>query len=392
MNRGYYIIKITGKDPYRFLKTLYKHNFSLYQVEMLNNILIIKVDYETSKKIKKLKTTYKIEIIDAKGILWFKEKLKQYFCFIIILFLGFLLLYTLSNVIFSIEVIHSNQELRNLILLELKERNVEKFHFFLSFKEQEEVVKSILNENNDKIEWLEIERVGTKYVVKVEERKINNEKTETEPQNVIAKKDGMILKIEAIKGEVVKKKNDYVKKGDIIISGTIKNQEEEKAKVRAEGKIYAETWYQTTVEMPLHYKEEKLTGSSKNKFMIDFLNYSFNLFDFSPYKNKRIEKVKIISNPLIPFSISFTNQKELEVIDEVYSYEEAVLKASQLAFERLEKTLAEDSEIIFQKTLKIERKESKIIIDVFFKVSENITDYELITDKLKIPLDDTNKE
>ena len=78
-----------------------------------------------------------------------------------------------------------------------------------------------LIEYKDKIDWLEIERVGTKYVIRVEERILNEKKQNKVNQNIIASKSGIIKKIEAKEGQIVKNKNDYVKKGDVIISGNI---------------------------------------------------------------------------------------------------------------------------------------------------------------------------
>ena len=63
------------------------------------------------------------------------------------------------------------------------------------------------------MKWLEIVDKGTTYEVNVEERKINNIKKDYKTQNIIAKKDCIILQIEATKREIVKKKYDYVKKG-----------------------------------------------------------------------------------------------------------------------------------------------------------------------------------
>jgi len=46
-----------------------------------------------------------------------------------------------------------------------------------------------------------------------------------------------------------------------------------------------------------------------------------------------------------------------------------------LARSRLLETLDNDSKILSQKKLKLYTKDSKIFIEVFFKVYENITDY-----------------
>ena len=97
----------------------------------------------------------------------------------------------------------------------------------------------------------------------MEERKYSNTKNDGEPRDIIAKKDGRILEIEASTGTVIAKKDQYVKKGDVLISGQIKNKDILMAEVKAEGKVKALTWYTVNVSLPYHYQEEKKTGEKR---------------------------------------------------------------------------------------------------------------------------------
>ena len=181
----------------------------------------------------------------------------------------------------------------------------------------------------------------------------------------------------------MKKLNDYVKPGDVIISGRIKNKEETKALVPAEGTVYAETWYQVEVDMPLSYYEEQLTGKEKKVLSIHFLSHTFSFFDFHPFLNKRVTESTLLSSPLLPFSLTWDYQQELNVIDEDYSNEEALVRARQLAEEKLQSMLGVNDRIISQKDLKITQEDSKIKVSIFFKVEEDITSYQPIREETK---------
>lgn len=380
MIKSLYRISITGKNPRNFLRSLYKLHIQMLKIEYYNNCIIILVDTENYKRLKKIKTSYCLDVIGRKGVARWKFLFQKHFVFVLSLIMGYLILFGLSNVIFDVEIVHTKEEIRSLVKKELEKEGIAKLRWKVSFERQEEIVSNILTKYKDKLEWLEIENVGTKYIVKVEERKINQPKAEKSPQDIIAKKDGVILKIEASTGTVIKKKNDFVKKGDVIITGVIKNQDTIMELVPADGVVYAETWYKSMVEMPLQYNEKYLTGKEKTVLQISFLNHKYNLFDFSPFTNSEDEIQKIVSNPLIPFSIQKTVQKELKVIDEVYTREEATKKAIELASLKLQKRLSVNDEIIKEKTLKITEKESKIIVEVFFKVKEDITATQRIDD------------
>lgn len=391
MMKSKYVLKIVGKNPKSFLRYLYKLHIDLFSIQYQDDACLIEVDDSNYQRIKKIKTSYQITVIDRHGPIKWLHLCKRYFLFLIALILGYIVLFCLSHIIFEVEVVHTKQEIRDLVLEELKKEGISKYKWKVSFERQEQIVSDILKREKEKIEWLEIENIGTKYIVKVEERKLNQQEEEKIPQDIVAKKDGIIMKIEATSGTVIKKKNDFVKKGDIIITGVIKNQDTFMTLVPALGTVYAEVWYKSQVEMPLQYKEEYLTGQKKTVLEIAFLNHKFALFDFSSYQHSKDQIQKIVSHPLLPFSIQKTTKQELKVIDEIYTREEAVMKAMELASSKLEKRLGVNDQIISQKTLKITEKESKIIVEVFFKVKEDITEVKPI-DEEKVKTENTQME
>ena len=375
MFNSIYEVKIEGKDVKRFIKTLYRRKIELLNIIYNNESVYIKLDKTNYEKLLEIKTIYEITLTKLYGLEKYKYLFKKNMLFIISVGIGFLLLFCLSNIIFEVEIVYQKKEIRSLISKELKRYNLEKYNLVLSFDKQEEIVKNILDNNKDKLEWMEIERVGVKYIIRVEERVINNIPIEGEPRHIVAKKDGIIMHVDASRGEIVKRINDYVKKGDIIISGNINKEEEVKNQVPATGKVYAEVWYEVTVDMPLTYREEYKTGKSKNALTFSFFGNNYSLFDFWPYQEKRIKENIIFKNNILPIKLSLNREEELRVIDEVYTYEEAIDKALLKAREKLLLQLKDDEKILFEKKLKTEQNNSTIIVTVFFKVYENITDY-----------------
>ena len=371
MNR--YKIKITGKSLGYFLDLLIRKKVNFYYLEQTKDFIIIIIDDNDYKQIKKIKTTNKITILNRYGlpkVFYILEKYKYLLGSFLVTLIGLIFL---SNMIFEVEVVHTKEEIRNIIYEDLKKLGIEKYKFKKTYDKKEQIKKMILNEEKEKIEWLEIENIGTKYIINVEERKKNTENNEQNPQDIIAKKDALIIEISADYGEVQKKKNDYVKKGETIISGIIKNKEEPVAKVRAAGKVYGEIWYKASVELPKHYYEEKFTKNEKKTLRIQFFNKEINLFNLKKYKNYKIDEFVLIRNNYLPMKLTLDTQKELEIIEETYTFENCDKKALEVAEESLKRKLSEGSEIISKKILKKQNKNSKIIIEVFFKVKEDIT-------------------
>ena len=363
-----YRIKITGKDPKYFLRHLIVKKIKLYNIIEDHDGISLTVDEVDYAKILKMKTSYNIKIINRFGVAKLRYLLLKYKYILSFLFLTLGLMIILSHFIFFIDVIHSKEEIRELVENDLKEFGISKYRFRVSYAKKEEIRNKILEKEKDKIEWLEIDRIGTRYIVNVEERLIKDNKVDNEVRDIVAKKDAMILNIEAETGEIVRKKYEYVRKGDTIVSGTIKNKEDEVSKVKAEGKVYGEVWYSVTVELPKKYYEEKKISVPFSKDNKSYIS----------------EDSPILENNLIPIKLVLETKHEIEIIDKEYNMDNSSSEAIKLATKKLEERLDEQSMILSKKVLKKTLKNSKIIVEIFFKVRENITDYKKISKELKI--------
>ena len=367
-----YKVVIEGKNPDYFINELIKNNIYIYDLEKEYKKLIIVISLDDYNKLKKIKTSYKFYIIDSYGVVKFKYLVKKYLFFLICMFLGICLNIFLSKLIFDVEVVHSDRYIREIVYNNLREKGIYKYRFKVNYLEKEKIIKEILKKESNDIEWLEIEEIGTKYIVKVEQRKKNKEEVECVPRNIVAGKDAFILEIQADVGEVVKKKYDYVKKGDIVISGIIHNKEEEVSRKCATGKIYGEVWYKVNLEIPMEYKEEIVTGKEKNTFEINFLNKNISLFNnFKTYKKN---STFLIGSNLLPISLNFTKYLETDVKMYKYNLFNVDDYALELASKKIKNKLGTRGEVVSKKVLKKSIKKSKIIIEVFVKVKEDITD------------------
>ncbi len=368
-----YKLVITGRDPDYFLKKIIKKKINIYDLEKTHKKIYIVVDDVGLDDIRSIKTSYKIQVVGRLGLARVKYVIKKYMLFLIFFVFGIFANIFLSNIIFDVDVVHSNPYIRELVFNDLKKYGIKKYNFKVSYARKEKIVNKILSDEKDDVEWLEIDSIGTKYIVKVEQRKKNKDKEACARRNIVAKKDAMILGIEATEGEILKKKLDYVKKGDIIVSGVIYNKEKIVAQKCATGKVYGEVWYLVSLDIPVNYREENVTGRVKRQLEIKFLNKEFHLF--SHFKSYKRESYSIISNNLLPISLDFASYFETKVKSKTYTLDNIEKDAISLATNKLTNKIGEDSEIVSKKVLKKYKKNSKIIVEVFFKVKEDITEY-----------------
>ena len=370
-----YVLKLDDKKN---LNRLLKYNVKFIKIKYQDNSCFLYVNESDYQKLIKYFKLYNLTLEKIEGFRKYKNLLSQYYIFIISMIIGILFLYLLTFITFDIKIMTNKSELVKIIQNELDAANLKKYQFIKSFNEKENIKKTILNNYKDKFEWLEIDRIGTKYYIHILERVIHNEKETNNYQSVVAKKNAVIKEIKATSGEVVRKVNDYVNKGDIIISGHIMKKDEIKNIVEAKGKIYGETWYNVKVELPRTYRDKIYTGNSYNRLSLNVFNKKIFLFKGKKYQNEEYEDNIIIGNNTIPFSLNKTKIKEIKEDTYFYTYQDVENIGISLANKKLLDSLSSDSKIIYQKKLKLYEENSTIIIEVFFKVYEDITDYQKI--------------
>lgn len=377
-------IKVTGRNINNFLKRLINNNINIEKVIPISHKEIdLIINYQDLDKVLKLKTIYNIKIVRYYGKLRIIKRIKKDIFILSSLLISLLLIHTLSNVIFKVEVIHSNKNIIKLVTKELEDNGIKKYKFVKNYQEIEKIKNKILEENKDTLEWLEIIREGTKYTIRVEERIINNKPKDNKIYNIVASKNAVIKNIYAESGEKIRSINTYVRKGDIIISSDITLPNNEKISKTASGKVQGEVWYNINIEYPYQYHEIKYTGNKKKVLVLNLLNKRISFFDFHKYKTFNRNIKYIFNNNITPISLIYEDEYETNIINEVYDYNTAREKATTKAKEKILEKYPNIKDITNIKIIKEEDKKNKISLNLFVTCLEDITEYQEV---------DNNKE
>ncbi|MBR2137682.1 MAG: sporulation protein YqfD [Bacilli bacterium] len=359
---------IVYEDNIYFNKYLYNNKISYSNLEK-DKYYIFDTTYDSYIKISR---RYKCEVIKYYGVNGFVLLLKKNKFFIISFFFSMFLLVILTNTIFEVRI-NLESEYKDYIYSELQKVNLSKYKRVKSETEINEIKESILNKNNDLIQWIEITRKGCTYIIDVTLKVINEEEIlEDEPCNIVASKDGVIRKIISNKGSKVKEINDYVKKGDVLISGLIYKGDDISNIVHASGRVYAETWYTVNISVPYDYVEYMETGNYFNRYYISLFDKEFTISGKYEYKDGFRESYLIFEKPYLFFKLYKEINKEYKYISHKLSEREAYEIALKRSEEKIVNTLSSDEYVISKKVLKKEVKSSKIVLEVFFKVYEEI--------------------
>lgn len=369
-------IKINGRNVNNFLSRLIKNNINVYKVIPISHKeMELIIDYNDLNKIMKLKSIYDVKITKYYGKLKLLKLIKKNIFILSFLMIGLFLIYILSNMVFSIEVIHSNKNIIKLVNEELYDNGIRKYSFVKSYKEIEKIKKKILEENKDSLEWIEIIREGTKYTVRVEERIINKIEDNKKIYDIVASKNAIIKSIQASSGEKIRDINTYVKKGEVVISSDITLPNNEKVKNSSVGTVIGEVWYSARIEYPYIYNEIKYTGNKKRVLVLNFFNKRISFFDFNKYKTFNKNVKYIFDNMIFPISLTYEYIYETKVINDIYTYDTAKEKAISVIKEKLLSKYSSIDSITDIKIINEEDTSSKIVLDLFITCNEDITEY-----------------
>ena len=366
-------VRVKGHNVQRYLKRIIQDKIhiiriipiSIREVELL-------LDYQEYLKLMEYKSIYEVKVLRYYGTKRWGKELKNNSILFSFMVVGLILILFFSRVISQVEVIHQDSSIRSYLLDELKKYGIKRYSFKKGYDALEKIEDKILSDNKDKLEWIEIIEYGTKYTVRVETRKLNEDKEVYQLQHIVSRKNAVISRIEAIQGEKVKFVNDYVKKGDIVISGNITLPDNTSVVTMAKGRVYGEVWYQVTLDYPYVYQESKLTGNSKTVYAIYFFNKRYGLFNFSKYRTFESKRDILFSFNLL--DIQFVREKQYETLvrDEIYTDSMVEVKAREYVKKKLMRDNPYIRKILEMRVLNKNSDSKGVFFKIFTKVEEDI--------------------
>ncbi len=361
---------IVYEESSKFLDYLVYNNIFYKDLRKYDNVYYLIVSYESFIKISK---RYKTKIIKYFGRKWFINFISYHKYMIISFFICMFILKLLTMTIFDIKIYSDDDNIKNIIMTSLNENGISINKKKKSFDEISSIKENILSSNKETLEWIEIKERGCIYEVYVTPRVIDNkEEKSNEVSSIYSSSNGVVKSIVVTSGTKMVDNGDYVKKGDLLISGNIFKNDEIVDSKEALGSIFAEVWYIAYVNVPFDFVETINTGKIINHYYLDIFNHKFTLigkYDSSDTINKT---KLILDKPYLPFKL-YKEEKTIYKYNKKHlSENEALMIGVDEATYKVGYNLKEGEHIISKKVLKKEVKSSKMYIEVFFKVYKNI--------------------
>lgn len=283
---GYLKIRIEGYSPERFLNLCSHHGIYLWNLKPCGHAYEMNIGVGGFRRLKPIirKTGTKVIIKERRGFPFFLHKYRKRKLFFAGIVFCIFSIYLMSLFIWDIDIEGNRSRTDEVILEFLDSRNV--CHGMRRASvDCERIVKDIRKEYDDII-WVSAYVRGTRLFISIKENSDRNqepniEKTEEAletaaafPMDIVADKDGVILSIITRSGVPQVHEGDKVKKGDVLVSGTvgIVNDAGETTAYhycRADADIVAQTELEYEDTVPLEYEVKNFTGKKRLKIWLE---------------------------------------------------------------------------------------------------------------------------
>ena len=361
---GYIRIRVEGEQTERFLnlckgKKICIRKLCRHPNGELTGILAIK-DFFLLGPIHR-KTGVRIHIIEKHGLPFFFFRSKKRKAFFLGILLCIALLFFLSGHIWNIHVEGNHYRSTGEILDFLESRGIT--HGISRKKINCQEIAAAVREEYPQITWVSAKLRGTRLILEIKEGIFTEEKSEEEQKaaNLVAEKEGTIIKMVTRAGVPLLHMGDTCKKGDILVSGVLelKNDSQEVYQyhyVKADADVYIQYKQAYYKEFPLEYQTEVFSGNEKKGVYVQLGDWILTvgekkedsweqLIEYSPFK--------VTENFFLPLSYGKITRKECQKVTKKRTEQEAKVLAQEI-LQAYEKKLMEKGLQLSANNVKIE--------------------------------------
>ena len=369
--RGYAIIIVEGLKIERFINMAISNGIYIWDIKKQSYTSIsAKIGLESFSKMREIvrKTDCTIEIKEKRGFPFLWKNLKRHKLFTASVLILVVMIYIMCSYIWMIEVI-GTKNIDPETVLEVVAKEGLKEGVRKSRLDKHSIENRVLIKFSE-LSWVGIQIRGTKATIEVVEKREEPELiSKTDSCDIVASKSGVINKILVLNGDGVVKDGATVKKGQVLVSGTIVRENTETRLVHSLAQITARTWYEDAEEMELQQIEFKETGRKETHYMLKVLDKELGLKKSIPYNeyNESREEKNIINfgDYIFPVKLISNKFQELVKVPKTLTVDQAKKRCEERLNERLKLQLSENAVVLDKKIdYYIEKKSVKAKITV----------------------------
>lgn len=379
--RGYVIIFVEGYFLEKFVNICTRRQIFLWDIrKRKNSTMSMKVSIEGFRMLRPIakKTGCRVRIMRKRGVPFVLNRYKKRKTFIAGAVLFVFLFYFMTSFVWTIEVTGNEKLTSQFIMDKVSEVGVRPG--VLKYRiNPHDVANSLMFDVNE-LSWVSVVIKGTVLRIEVAEGVSKPKLVQKDkPCDIVATKDGVVKSIFVKAGLEAVKVGETVKKGQVLINGTVpvKNQEDNPRILHAIGDVMARTWYDGRQTVDTRLYERVRTGQKKDNVSLVLFSKKIDIFHknspFGEFDKVNIEKSLCIGEDFVlPFGMVIERYYENNVMEKELSLDEAKKLAANSAYKKVSEEIPKDARIVDSSLNFIEKEDGQIIAEVVIECLENI--------------------
>lgn len=376
---GHVRVTIQGRVPEAFINRCVKESIKIWNIKRLDQTSITcSLSVRDIKRIKPIlkATDCRIHFTGRFGWPFIVNKLLSRTGVIAGIVLALLAVFLLSNMVWRIDVVGADPAVEQQIRSDLKKMNVHvgSIEFFLPSLEQ---IEGELSAELKKATWVGVSKEGTTYHIEIVQKELPKKEEVTGPRDLIATKEATIREVYVEKGVAAVQPDQVVEPGDLLISGSIGNDDDPKF-VSSKGKVLGETWYHSTIDVPLNTAYTTFTGKTYNKHELTLFGWHVPIWGFNSAPFKHASK-EVDSRPFhflfwdLPLSYEKITYRETDQTHRQLDEKKALSLGKTTAENQLLEDLPADAKILTENVRDQSLKDGVLKLEILFTVEEEIS-------------------
>lgn len=240
-------------------------------------------------------------------------------------------------------------------------------------------IENCLLIDSDSISWVAVNLSGNVASVEIREQLPEPQPEPTSPANLVAQRDGRIERIEAYDGWAVVTVGQYVRGGELLVSGLSDSERLGWRCIRARGAVFARTMREIHIEIPFEYEQKCYDGEVVRQKKLIFFGKSIKFYKNTGFLGStydticNVDRCCLFGAWRLPLWLESTEHRHYSLEVCRHSDEQAM----ELAYAELEHRLSElrdGGAEILKSEINGQIGESAYVLDCTLTLIENIAE------------------
>ena len=144
----------------------------------------------------------------------------------------------------------------------------------------------------------------TAHVQVVERQRPPHLYADGEIANVVAARDGLVTRIQALDGQAQVMAGSTVTAGQVLISGVVDSDQRGYRLLRGMGQVWARTWYELSVSVPLTVQEKGQETGAVTRMAVDIGRNRIKIYGKGSMTDPDCDKMTVYRTARLPFGLT----------------------------------------------------------------------------------------